>query len=336
MSYPALSDSIVSRHLNILVLLTDKNINKHPIDFLLNHGKLYFGNLNKLFFKKWYQANKTINLDYLLNCQNLKSQDERQSVRFIQHMLRRGQQETWNLPGLITELDNRELFFGCGNSRLFVSGMCFSEPWKTINFLILQHSQTPADYYLENPIPILNIIDLHQTLNIPTEPTESPSTQLALSLLPKNNHFHIVLSNIKDHDPDDHQTVGQDYFDNFVKWQNINGVCPKLKIYTDWPDHIVDQNKTWDVEIAGPSVFYKEKLLGYGQLEMFLYHKNNSTREDCHCLFVLSDRKIDLSDLFFWVDHKHSAFVEHNLDFVLFKAQPQYLATRINVSRVVE
>ena len=325
----SLSDSIVNRYVNILGSVTDDNLNTSLVGFLSQYGKLYYGNLKKSLFETQYRVNKNRNLNSLLNYQSLTSSDRRQPIKFILHMLRLAQSESWNLPGLITETDD-QLYWACGNSRLFASGMCHPTPWETVNFLILQKHQTPEDYYLVNPTPVLNDIDLHKVLNISTDPTELPLAQLALMVLPENDHARVVLSLISDRTPDTH-AAGQCYIDNFVEWQAVNPKVPKLKIYTNWPEKIINTDTLWDTEIAGPSIVVKEKLLGYGQLEFLLSDKNNKP-DDCYSLFVLSNRKIDLSDFFFWVDNKHSAFIEQNLDFVLFKPQPQYLVTRINVS----
>lgn len=326
-----LSDSIVNRYTNILGSFRSQTLNQSLVEFLSNFGNLYFGNLKQSVFEHHYQIRKKANLEKLLNCQQLTSPDLIQSVKFSLHLMRRAQTESWNLPGLLTEMTS-DLHFGCGNTRLFVSGLCFPQPWKTMNFLILQKHSTPRDQYLENPVLIQNESDLHQVLNIPTELSDLPLAQLWFSIVPDNQQARVILELIQDRDTDDHQTAGQEYFDSFVAWQQSNPGKPKLKIYTNWPDNII-ASKHWDIEIAGPSVLTRDKLLGYGQLELFLYHKNSDDKlENAHSLFVLSDRRIDTEDLFFWMDNKHSAFVEKNLDFVVFKSQPQYLTTRITVS----
>jgi hypothetical protein len=328
-----LSDHITYRCSNIQYTLRDSGLHHGLVKYLSKFGSLYFGNLKSHSFNNRYFRLRSDHVNQLINIQETTNPDLLQSIRFNLHMLRRAQNESWQLPGTLTETD-RGLHWGCGSSRLFASGMCHNNPYQQVKFLILQKHQTIPDSYIENPILISTDNELHTVLNISTTPVEAPLVEMQIHTIPENSHARVALSSINNWDPDDHQLVGKQYLDDFVNWQQLNGKNPKLNIYTDWPEQIVNEFDSWDINFAGPSVLYKEKIHSYGMLELFLYNKNSSTIVTDHELFVLSPRKIEIADLLFWVNNKHSAFVEKSLDFVLFKKQSSYLTTQINVSTV--
>jgi len=327
------SDYITYRYSNILGTIKANNFEPGLVDYLSKFGSLYFGNLKSSLFKEKYFKIRNSNISNLINVQTITDPGRLQNVRFNLHMLRRAQNESWKLPGLLTET-TRELHWGCGSSRTFASGMCHENAYQQVKFLILQQRLTDPETYLENPILISTDDQLHRVLNISTQKSEIPLIQLQLNIIPEHTGARLVLSSISDWDPDDHQLVGQSYFDDFVEWQQLNGKTPTINIYTDWPEKITNGFNAWNINFAGPSLLHKEKIHTYGTLELLLYNKNNNAVTNEHNLFVLSPRSIELADLLFWVNNKYTAFVEKNLDFVLFKKQSTYLTTQINVSTV--
>jgi hypothetical protein len=329
-----LSNHITHRYSNILCTLRDPDLKQGGlVKYLSKFGSLYFGNLKSQLFNQHYFALRGVNVLKLINVSTLSDQDQLQSIRFNLHMLRRAQNELWKLPGTLTETD-RELHWGCGNSRVFASGMCHDNAHQQVKFLILQKHQTDPELYLENPTLISTDNKLHEILNISTQKLEIPQIELQIQFLKEHDHARLVLNAISDWDSDDHHSVGKEYIDNFVEWQQLNGKNPTINIYTDWPEKITNNFDAWNINIAGPSVLYKEKIHTYGTLELFLYNRNNNTTLNEYELFVLSPRKIEVADLLFWVNNKYTAFVEKTLDFVLFKKQSNYLITQINVSTV--
>jgi hypothetical protein len=212
--------------------------------------------------------------------------------------------------------------------------MCHNNAHQQVKFLILQKHQTDSDLYLENPTLISTDNELHTVLDVTTQSSETPMIELHMSILNESDHARIILSSINNQDFEDHQLVGKKYLDDFVEWQQLNGSKPRLHIYTDWPEKITNKFDAWDINFAGPTVLYKEKMHTYGSLELFLYNRNNTTTINEHELFVLSPRTIEVAELLFWLNNKHTAFVDSTLDFALLKKQPTYLATRINISNV--
>jgi hypothetical protein len=327
-----LSDHITYRCSNIQYTLRANDLHQGLVKYLSKFGSLYFGNLCHQFFKNQYFKVRSDHINQLINIQETTNSDLLQSIRFNLHMLRRAQNESWQLPGTLTETD-QGLHWGSGNSRLFASGMCHNNAYQQVKFLILQKHQTTPNLYIENPILISTDDELHTALNISTNTAELPLVELQIYTIPEISHARVALSSINNWDLDDHQTVGKEYLQDFVEWQKLNGKRPTLKIYTDWPEQISNDFNAWNIEFAGPTVLYKEKIRTYGTLELFLYNRNNNNNTtNEHELFVLSPNVVDVADLLFWVNNKYTAFVEKNLDFVLFKKQPTYLTTQINVS----
>jgi len=328
-----LSDHITYRCSNIQYTLRASDLHQGLVQYLSKFGSLYFGNLKSNFFKDRYFKVRSDHVKQLINIQETTNLDLLQSIRFNLHMLRRAQNESWQLPGTLTETD-QGLHWGGGNSRLFASGMCHNNAYQQVKFLILQKHQTTPDLYIEDPILISTDEQLHTALNISTTPVEVPQVELQIYTIPENSHARVALSSINNWDPDDHQLVGKEYLDNFVEWQQLNGSKPRLHIYTDWPEKITNNFDAWDINFAGPSVLHKEKMHTYGSLELFLFNRNNSTKTIEHELFVLSPNPIEVAELLFWVNNNSSAFVESTLNFVLFKKQSSYLTTQINVGTI--
>jgi hypothetical protein len=326
-----LSDHITYRNSNILCTIRDSELNQGLIKYLSKFGSLYFGNLQPQFFKDRYCKVRSDHVNQLIDIQKTTDSDLLQSIRFNLHMIRQAQFESWKLPGLLTETD-RELHWGCGNSRVFASGMCHNNAHQQVKFLILQKHQTNSNLYLENPTLISTDDELHTVLNISTQKSEIPEVELQINTLNEIDHARIVLSSINNQDPNDHQLVGKEYLDDFIEWQQVNGSRPRLHIYTDWPEKITNNFNAWDIDFAGPAVLYKEKLHTYGSLELFLYNRNNASTVNEHELFVLSPRTIEVAELLFWLNNRHTVFVESTLNFALLKKQSTYLATRINIS----
>jgi hypothetical protein len=328
-----LSDHITYRNSNILCTIRASELNQGLVKYLSRFGSLYFGNLRPQYFRDRYFKVRSDHVNQLINIQKTTDSALLQSIRFNLHMIRQAQSEVWRLPGLLTETD-QDLHWGCGNSRVFASGMCHNNAHQQVKFLILQKNQTKPESYLENPTLISTDDELHTVLNISTQKSEIPMIELHINILNESDHARIVLSSINDQDLDNHQLVGKEYLDNFIEWQQLNGSKPRLHIYTDWPEKITNNFNAWDINFAGPAMLYKEKIHTYGSLELFLYNRNNTSTVDEHELFVLSPRPIEVAELLFWLNNKNTVFVESTLDFALLKKQSTYLATRINISAV--
>jgi hypothetical protein len=328
-----LNDHITYRCSNIQYTLRASGLQQGLVNYLSKFGSLYFGNLCPQFFKDRYFKVRSDHVKQLINIQETTNLDLLQSIRFNLHMLRRAQNESWQLPGTLTETD-QGLHWGSGNSRLFASGMCHNNAYQQVKFLILQKHQTTPDLYIENPTLISTDEQLHTVLNISTTPVEVPQVELQIYTIPENSHARVTLGSINNWDPDEHQLVGKEYLNNFVEWQRLNGSKPRLHIYTDWPEKITNNFDAWDINFAGSSVLHKEKMHTYGSLELFLFNRNNSTKTIEHELYVLSPNPIEVADLLFWVNNNSSAFVESTLNFVLFKKQSSYITTQINVSTI--
>jgi hypothetical protein len=328
-----LSDHITYRQSNILCTLRASELDQGLVKYLSKFGALYFGNLRPQFFKDRYFKVSSDHINRLINIQTTTDSDLLQSIRFNLHMIRQAQSEFWKLPGLLTETD-QGLYWGCGNSRVFASGMCHNNAHQQVKFLILQKHQTNSNLYLENPTLISTDEELHKILNVTTQASETPIIELHMNILNESEHARIVLSSINNQDFEDHQLVGKEYLDDFVEWQQLNGSKPRLHIYTDWPEKITNNFDAWDINFAGPSMLYKEKMHTYGLLELFLYNRNNTSTINEHELFVLSPTAIEVAELLFWLNNKHTVFVESALNFALLKKQSTYLATRINISTI--
>jgi hypothetical protein len=158
--------------------------------------------------------------------------------------------------------------------------------------------------------------------------------QLSTLLKQVGNQTRLFLHGIIDEDLEGYQhsyeSTELKLLDNLRQWQ-ANNPRPRLEIYTDWPELIVDSQGVWDRHIVGTISQFKHVLFNPGHLER-LAKSNSEENTASHILYVKNPRAIDLSEFLVWVDTKHTAFIDQNWDFLLYQSAPTYQSRMISFS----
>jgi hypothetical protein len=309
------------------------HVNNDLVKFITQTGRLFYGNLHKDLFDKKFKELKNNFLTNQLTNVSSTAIDTLQPSSFNLHMIRVALNQSWRWPALITELANG-LHFSAGNSRILASGISKDHPDESLKFLILQNANSPPDKFLNNPIEITNDQTLHSVLGLiyDTGVCDSELT-VAVDQILDADQIKYSLVTLYDGNTEHHFHAGAELLANYHAWIWKYGLSPKLKIYTNWPELIVDTSKQWAMNIEGLSHRIKDSNFKLGHIENFIRNQANTfIQPNEHALFVTAPRRIDVGELLCWVDLDHNVWIDQNADFALFRSSTEYNTRLIRIS----
>jgi hypothetical protein len=309
------------------------HVNKDLVKFITQTGRLFYGNLHKDLFDKKFQELKNNFLTNQLTNISSTAIDTVQPSSFNLHMIRVALNQRWRWPALATELTNG-LHFSAGNSRILASGISKDRPDESLKFLILQNTSTPSDKFLVDPIEITNDQQLHEVLGLiyDTGVCDSELT-VAVEQIVDADQIKYSLVTLYDGNTEHHFHAGSEMLANYHAWVWKYSSRPRIKIYTDWPELVVDSSKQWSVDIAGPSHLKKDSNFKLGHIENFIRNQASTfIQTDEHALFVTAPRLIDLGEFLCWVDLEYNVWIDQNTDFTLFRSAEHYNTRLIRIS----
>lgn len=309
------------------------HVNEDLVKFVTQTSRLFYGNLHKdLFNKKFQELKRNFLTNQLTNISSTDI-DVTQPSSFNLHMIRIALNQSWCWPAMATELSTG-LHFSSGNSRLLASGISKDMLHKSLKFLILQNNNSAPDKFLSNSVEITNDQILHEVLGL-TYNTGVCDTELTFSIdqIVDCNQIKNTLSTLYDGNTEHHFHAGAELLAKFHAWIWKYSTTPRIKIYTNWPELIVDTSSLWKIDIAGPSCQVKDSIFKLGYIENFIRnHASTFIHPNEHALFVTAPRRIDIGELLCWVDLDYSVWVDQNIDFALFRPSPQYNTRFIRIS----
>jgi hypothetical protein len=291
------------------------------VEYISEFGNLYYGAMNTDLF---YRLLHTSTRQFLLNLKNIQSVETQQPEAFKLHLCRVALKESWRLPALISE-SSAGIYWSTGQGRLAATGLCMKEPHTKLKFLLVQEKDTDPNQFLQFPTLITTDQQLQEILN----PLGNAEIELRLEQCGKN----VKLTALYDGDQSHHCDAGIHHLDQLKQWQSAYGTYPTLHIYTNWPELIVDSVGTWDIKHQGSSPIVQTELFRLGHLEKHLYTQiAKPTHDKDHVLYITTPRRIDISDFLCWVDTVHSAYININGEFALFRPDTQYNTILMDVS----
>lgn len=312
-------------------VVKNQKFEQDPVSYLTQFGDIYIGNLKSEIFTKIFYAEKSRYLYELFNVDKCEP-IHLQPAAFKTMLCRESMIHHWRWPAIVNQLKEYSFYSGLG--RLLATGMTKSEPWKHLKILLFANKNNTPDEYLENFSLVTTSQQLHSSLHIGYN--SSNESQLELEIQHNGTGpGGFVITTMYDGNTDFNYNAGDEFLANFAAWKNLySGTKPKLYVYTDWPELIVDSLHFWDVEIAGPRQ-YTHTTLHLGHLEFSLREQNSSpAHNDNHVLYVNTDIQIDISDLITWVDLKHTAWIDQQLQFILFRHNNPYKMMFVSKSYV--
>lgn len=302
--------------------------------YINQFGNLIFGTLKQEYFFNQYNILKRQHLAWLINSpfDNFK---EVQPVQFYMHMIHEAQKtSTWRWPSLINNIDQFQ--WVNGNSRLFATGITKQDLSELPAYLILQNFSTPIDTYLDDPILVNDDKILHDVLKVGYDDDPwVPHCELILNYNVNNGQETLGLAKIKDpEDFTDHNTAGESFLAEFVDWRNKYGRRPTLKIYTNWPELVSNTYDAWKIQIVGDVNEIKQTIYHSAHLEKHVRTLHDQSNNEDHTLLIVEPRVIDVAELLFWVNCKHTAFIASDWSFALYRRDLNYSNTFVNLSYI--
>lgn len=313
-------------HLRSGEVVARLSFEKNPpsiIGYLGQHGaKLYRGFLQPDIFTQHAQTQKQILLRHLVDISQ-ETEDSSFILRFCLRLMYEAQETDWRYPALFNNWG-----LETGRSRIFASYMTHRDPWFHVPALFLLDEQTNPDTILQCPQLITDDQILNDILGCDIDKIAYPGRIfIDIRILHTDNKICPKLEYIgdgKEYDPD--PGPGHRYLRHYCEWWEKYHENPKISIYTNWPEMLTDSMNFWKRKIVGSS----QTPPGHIERLAFFYHGDPDLDTD-HVLWITRPRKIDLSDLLFWMDTKYSNYIESNSDFILYRHQPQFLSKFINV-----
>lgn len=309
----------------IIVPFNGKNI----VEYILQFGSLYLGTLRPDFFIAQYQERKKILLDIVSAGIDLDIW-KKQNLGFNLYMTSIVRHQSWNYPGTITNN-----IINSGNSRLFASGLCLSDPWNTLKFMVLQ-----TDLSVQMCLGKFDIIsdfdDLNDILKISSQGTDYQCQIILEHYFNQERRLEARLRNIKYADePDDHMTIGNYCLEKYLHWRQQHQTRPQIVVYTDWPELLKNTNDIWDI-VEIKSVAEIRRLItkpGHIEREIYNSHHNKfySVSDPEYRMHIIDPIPVDLSELIFYQTMDHNVYIDQNFKFILYRQDSCYNST-CNVS----
>lgn len=303
------------------------------LPFLNLFGKLYFGHINREYFNQLFATKRQQFLE------DLNSTATDLDLEFQLRMTRAALTTSWKWPAFVNMVhSDGKPEWATGGSRILASGLCKPNPEQTISVLLFDQTKSSADQWLVDPVEITTDQQLHQVLNLPYTQTQSPSIQISTVLKQVDNQTRLFLHGIIDEELEgyqhSHESTTFELLNNLREWQAYHCSCTRLEIYTDWPELIVDSLGIWDKHIVGTISQFKNLLFNPSHLER-LAQNNQEKSAAIYILYVNEPRPIDLSEFLVWLDIKHTAFIDANWDFLLYRVDPPaYRPTMVSLSTI--
>ena len=117
------------------------------------------------------------------------------------------------------------------------------------------------------------------------------------------------------------------------EWESQYGARPKLGVYTNRPELITDSLNRWNIEFLWPLQQSSASILPPNILEKYVsrVHDQNLDLEFPHCLYILDPLTLDLSDLYTWMDLKHTMYYDIQQRFALYRRDTTHLIKTVDL-----
>jgi hypothetical protein len=116
------------------------------------------------------------------------------------------------------------------------------------------------------------------------------------------------------------------------QWVKHYGPTPTIGIYTNWPELITDSKNSWNIKFLGD--FSVIDTMAEPKLHRWTarVHDRHFDLDYPHCLYIKDPVPIDLSVLKLFMDLKHAVYLDVHEHFVLYRRQPEYNITAIDLT----
>lgn len=305
------------------------DIRKNIVNYIENFGDLYHGCVKKDIWVSKFHEVKTEQLDLMMSeGHDIEARLDIGFKLMLTHDLISIQD--WNFPSIM-EIRNQHLRWINGHSRLLASGMNWIEPWHRMRCIIFvpKGNGIPADCF-EEIEKITDDFMLRKILN-PNISDDSPCI-IDARFTPVDDDIRFQILRFEYCTKTDDRDA-EKLFDRWQQWKHKyheHGIS--VDVYTDWPDMISDSLRTWNMVLSGAS---EKNLVYHANMSVKIYIEkiHNETPSSTFRLYQFVPEKIDLAELFFWLDTDHSVY--HTRDWSVVFVQPgPYKSKEISLSRL--
>lgn len=297
--------------------------------------QLWFGHMHRDTFLYSHYLHAKHNSMAALCDIDQQSDAQKRALAFSLYLLRSSLNQRWRWPALLNRNPMGIIDQRTGNTRAFASIMLHEKPWENYPILLAEHRDFDVTQVLHDPVLISSDQQLNEIVGVPYDDSLwDPQVYIYVRMLPAGDLIYPCLDYIGDGTYHDHNPIaGQQILENYAAWRRTYGRPVPLAIYTQWPELIRNQHRMWDVEIVGTTEgMLIDERRGYAERTVLQYHAC-PVHEQKHVLWVVEPRMIDLVDLLCWMDMTHSTYIGQDWDFLLYRQQPEYKNTFIQVSR---
>ena len=340
-------DRINLRSSKIHLQLEIPSLAKGITDFLRPFGTLYHGQLQPYLFQKHYQLLRSELFVMLQTCPNqqydhdwtqLKKDDfakfqRLKTAAFWLYMMRTSQNQQWRWPA-VGQGGGGQVDLMNGRSRLVATGLTKRSPWKHLDFLIWVSKTRDIADIMQDPRPIECDQDLHDVLALQYDDQEyHQSEECHMGIEWNQGKINLAFFN-NAFDPDFTDQTQKIWY-NHAAWRQRYGSRPPLQIYTNWPAQIRDSVDFWKWQVLGPSQKFIDNLLPGkpGSIHWAMSNHVHGNVEHDHVMWIVKDEPIDLSDLVCWMDLEHTAFVDSEFCFALYRRDLEYNSVTVDITR---
>jgi len=307
---------------------------RDPVDYLSCYGDLYSGYLRPDVFIKLFHQEKPRYLHELSQVDRILDNAQLQPAAFKTMLCREALNFKWAWPAIVNQTPSNRYDFYTGMGRLLATGLTKSNPWQHLKILLFANKGIDSSDFLEDFVVVKTFQQLATALNLSSDNTAEEAVELEISH-DGAGPGGFRLTGLSDGNTGFHFAAGDESLNSFRKWYGVYGVSnPKLYIYTEWPDLISDSRACWDIKFMGPSQF-KHGNFHLGHLEYSLReHNANPLHGTDHVLHITKQIPMDVSDLLTWVDLEHTAWIDQQYQFVLFRHNSPYKMMFVSKSYV--
>lgn len=312
------------------------------VSFIEQFGsELYYGHPRRDIFLNYFYLHKRHWLvQQLKNIHSLNNNEPNHLADVALHLYlsRVALNQKWKYPALINRVPGGNLIQATGGSRAFALGLVKPEPWKHFPVLLLEERNKDPSVVLEDVVKVKSDRELTELLGGKYDSNIwDPSIQLTVEINKTSaGNSYAFLKHVDDHGFYDRSVDrGRDFLDDFKAWRNKYPGRPKLKIYTNYPENVKDINGVWDWEVVGDTGNFASEIgtrKGWSEKLAKDYHSQGRKYGDCHMLWLVQNRVVDLGDFLPWMDTKHTTYANSDWDFVLYRPDEIFGTILIDVS----
>jgi len=340
-------DRIDLRASKIHLELEIPSLAKGIMDFLQPFGLLYYGHLRPEIFHGRYQylrsdlwqtlrhlSGQDIDPDWSrLKIDNFELYQQVKTSAFWLDMMRTAQEDHWRWPA-VAETDGVKIDLLNGSSRLLATGMTKRNPWTHMTFLIWCPKTADINGVMDQPRLLQTDRDLHEVLGLHYDDQEYHQPEECYMGITWHDNRIIFRFFNNAFDLDFTPRTQQTWY-GYMHWRRRYGPRPALKIYTNWPDLVRDSQSFWHWQIIGASQDFIDNLLPGkpGSMHWALHNHIHGTVERDHTMWIVKDDPIDLSDLVCWMDLEHTAFVDSEFRFAVYRPDTEYSTRTVDITR---